>query len=228
MTNLAARLQQGIDELSLNIDQPTQQKLIQYIELIAKWNKSFNLTAIRNIDEMLTLHLLDSLAVVPYIKADRILDVGAGAGLPGIVLALCYPEKEFVLIDTNGKKTRFMTQAMIELGLSNVEVVHARVDEYGVDKTNGDEKEPLKPFDAIISRAFASISDMLGYVGHLVTAETTILAMKGDGEEEISQMPEQYQKTYQIDHIHELDVPGLQAKRQLVVLSAKGLTEENE
>ena len=212
MSDLSTRLQQGIDELSLSIDAETQQKLIQYIELIAKWNKAFNLTAIRNIDKMLTLHLLDSLAVVPYIKADRILDVGAGAGLPGIVLALCYPDKEFVLLDTNGKKTRFMTQAKIELGLANVEVVQARIDEYGID-----ENEPLSPFDAIISRAFASISDMLGYVDHLVTDETTVLAMKSDVEEEISQMP----AAYVIREIHELIIPGLQAKRQLLELSKK-------
>jgi len=208
MADLLLRLKQGIAELSLDIPDETQQKLIQYIELIAKWNKSFNLTAIRNIDEMVTLHLLDSLAVMPFIKAGRVLDVGAGAGLPGIVLALCFPDKEFVLIDTNGKKTRFMTQAKIELGLANVEVVHARVDEY----------QSLKSFDAIISRAFASISDMLGYVDHLVTADTTILAMKADSEDEISQMPDKYKKAYQIEQIHQLDIPGLQAHRQLIEL----------
>jgi len=212
MSDLLQRLKQGIDELSLEIAPETQQKLIQYVELIAKWNKSFNLTAIRNIDEMVTLHLLDSLAVVPFIKANRILDVGAGAGLPGIVLALCYPDKEFVLIDTNGKKTRFMTQAKIELGLANVEVVHARVDEY----------QPLKAFDAIISRAFASISDMLGYVDHLVTPETTILAMKADSEDEISRMPTDDKLAYTIDTIHELKIPGLQAKRQLIVITKPG------
>jgi len=212
MSDLLQRLKQGIDELSLEIAPETQQKLIQYVELIAKWNKSFNLTAIRKIDEMVTLHLLDSLAVVPFIKANRILDVGAGAGLPGIVLALCYPDKEFVLIDTNGKKTRFMTQAKIELGLANVEVVHARVDEY----------QPLKAFDAIISRAFASISDMLGYVDHLVTPETTILAMKADSEDEISRMPTDDKLAYTIDTIHELKIPGLQAKRQLIVITKPG------
>lgn len=214
MSNLETRLQQGIDELSLSVSLETQKKLIQYIELIAKWNKTFNLTAIRNVDDMLTSHLLDSLAVVPFIKAERILDVGAGAGLPGIVLALCYPDKEIVLIDSNGKKTRFMTQAKIELGLTNVEVVHARVDDYGVD-----ENQPLKPFGAIISRAFASISDMLGLVGHLVTADTTILAMKADSEEEISQLSTEYKLAYQIEQIHELNVPGLQAKRQLIAIS---------
>ena len=218
MADLHQALKKGIDELSLDIPAETQQKLIQYIELIAKWNKSFNLTAIRDINEMLTLHLLDSLAVVPFISGSRILDVGAGAGLPGIVLALCYPDKEFVLIDTNGKKTRFMTQAKIELGLSNVEVVHARVDEYGIDESKIKEKGPLKQFDAIISRAFASISDMLGYVDHLVTPETTILAMKADSENEISQMPE----AYIIDTIHELKIPGLQAKRQLIVITKPG------
>jgi len=217
MADLLQALKKGIDELTLDIPEETQQKLIQYIELIAKWNKSFNLTAIRNTEEMVTLHLLDSLAVVPFIRGTRILDVGAGAGLPGIVLALCFPEKEFVLIDTNGKKTRFMTQAKIELGLSNVEVVHARVDAYGVD-----ENQPLKPFDAIISRAFASISDMLGYVGHLVTPETTILAMKADSEDEISQLPTDDKLAYKIDTIHELKIPGLQAKRQLIVITKPG------
>lgn len=204
MSDLANRLQQGIDQLSLSITTETQQKLLQYIELIAKWNKVFNLTSIRNVEGMLSVHLLDSLAVMPYIKADRTLDVGAGAGLPGIVLALCYPDKEFVLLDSNGKKTRFMTQAKIELGLANVEVVQARVDEY----------QPLKPFGAIISRAFASISDMLSYVDHLVTPETTLLAMKADSENEISQMPD----AYAVSEIHELRVPGLQAKRQLLVI----------
>jgi len=208
--SIQQRLQQGIADLSLSVDSQTQAKLIQYIELIAKWNKSFNLTAIRNIDDMLTWHLLDSLAVVPYIKAQRILDVGAGAGLPGIVLALCYPQKEFVLIDTNGKKTRFMTQAKIELGLTNVEIVHARVDEY----------QPLKAFDAIISRAFASISDILGYVDHLVTDDNTmVLAMKADGEEELSQMPVSGKSSWQIQQIHELAIPGLAAKRQLIAIN---------
>lgn len=210
MSMLATRLQQGINELSLDISNETQLKLIQYIELIAKWNRTFNLTAIRDINEMLTLHLLDSLSVVPYIKDNRVLDVGAGAGLPGIVLALCYPDKEFVLLDSNGKKTRFMTQAKIELGLANVEVVQARIDEYF-----NDEKGPLKPFDAIISRAFASISDMLAKVDHLVTEKTTILAMKADSDNEISQMPE----SYTIQAIHELQVPGLEAKRQLIAIS---------
>lgn len=215
MSDLTTRLQQGIDELSLDVAVETQQKLIQYIELIAKWNKAFNLTAIRNVDDMLTVHLLDSLAVMPYITANRVLDVGAGAGLPGIVLALCYPDKEFVLIDTNGKKTRFMTQAKIELGLHNVEVVHARVDEYGVDGSAINKSEPLKPFDAIISRAFASISDMLGHVGHLVTEQTDVLAMKADSDIEISEMPE----TYKLSQTHDLFVPGLEAKRQLLVIN---------
>jgi len=213
MSYLRTRLQQGIETLGLDIPVETQIKLIKYIELIAKWNQKFNLTAVRNIDDMLSLHLLDSLAVVPFISSNRVLDVGAGAGLPGIVLALCYPEKHFTLLDTNGKKTRFMTQAKIELGLNNVEVVQARIDEY----------QPARQFDVIISRAFASISDILGYVDHLVSseegAETTILAMKGDSEDEISQMPERYKKAYQIERIHELEVPGLQARRQLLVIN---------
>ncbi|MDH5516955.1 MAG: 16S rRNA (guanine(527)-N(7))-methyltransferase RsmG [Gammaproteobacteria bacterium] len=210
MTDLNSRLQQGIEQLSLQIEPQTRQKLIQYIELIAKWNKSFNLTAIRDIDDMLTLHLLDSLAVLPYIDARRVLDVGAGAGLPGMVLALCCPQKEFVLLDTNGKKTRFMTQAKIELGLTNVEVVHARVDEY----------QPLEAFDAIISRAFASVSDMLDYVDHLVTDETTkVLAMKADGEQEISQLSAACKAKWQIEQIHQLVIPGLQAKRQLIAIT---------
>jgi len=212
MSYLQTRLQQGIETLGLDIPVETQIKLIKYIELIAKWNQKFNLTAVRNIDDMLSLHLLDSLAVAPFISGQRILDVGSGAGLPGIVLALCYPDKHFTLLDTNGKKTRFMTQAKIELGLGNVEVIQARIDEY----------QPASQFDVIISRAFASISDILGYVDHLVSTDeaskTTILAMKGDSEDEISQMPDSYKKAYQIERIHELDVPGLQARRQLLVI----------
>lgn len=214
MSYLDQRLQQGIAALGLDIPVETQARLIRYIELIDKWNRHFNLTAVRNLDEMVTLHLLDSLAVVPYLTGRRILDVGAGAGLPGMVLAMVFPNRQFTLLDTNGKKTRFMTQARIELGLNNVEVVQARINEY-IYKENG----PAEPFDTIISRAFASISDMLGYVEHLVTETTQVLAMKGDSEDEISQLPETYKKAFQIDQLHELEVPGLQAKRQLLVIS---------
>jgi len=119
------RLQQGITKLGLNVTVEVQEKLIAYLQLMLKWNRAYNLTAIRELDAMVIRHLLDSLSILPYIDQSPVLDVGTGAGLPGIPLALCLPDTRFVLLDSNGKKTRFLTQVKIELGIENIEIIHS-------------------------------------------------------------------------------------------------------
>ena len=166
---------------------------LAYLELLIKWNKAYNLTAVRDPAQMVTRHLLDSLAVLPYINGSHVIDVGSGAGLPGIPLALMCPERQFTLLDSNNKKTRFMTQAVIELGLKNVVVKHCRVEQLA---------EP--PFDTVISRAFATIADMLTVAGHLAGTDGKYLAMKGVfPEEELAALP----PGYHAEVVHTLQVP---------------------
>jgi 16S rRNA (guanine527-N7)-methyltransferase len=200
---LKERLQVGLSELKLDLSEEVVEKLVHFVCLLEKWNKVYNLSAIRDIKQMVDLHLLDSLAVTPYISGDRIIDVGTGAGLPGIPLALVYPNRHFTLLDSNGKKTRFIQQAVVELGLKNVEIINARV-----------ESACLKePFDTIISRAFASLSDMLASTSHLVVKGGVILAMKGRlNEQERSELP----TDVVVEEIIELKVPGVDAERHLV------------
>lgn len=191
--------------MGLHFPVPVQQKLVHYIQLIARWNKAFNLTAIRDVEEMVSKHLLDSLAVQPYLEGKTVLDVGSGAGLPGIPFAITSPEKTFVLIDSNGKKTRFLTQAKIELELGNVEVVHQRVEDY----------QPVADghriyFDVITARAFASTDDILNTTAHLQGDNTTIMVMQGKLDEKIDN------KQYRLIESHTLDVYGLDAERHLL------------
>ena len=211
MPSLEQQLADGIQQQSLKITQEQQQKLIQFIDLLSKWNKVYNLTSIRDKKAMLTLHLLDSLIVLPFFNGGKgspiksVLDAGTGGGVPGIPLAICLPHIEFVLLDARVKKIRFIQTAIAQLGLKNVTAVHARVEDY-----NGPEGEK---FDRIISRAFASLEDMLNYCQHLCQPEGRFLAMKGQIlEEEIAQLPE----GFKIDELNELKVAGLKAQRHLV------------
>jgi 16S rRNA (guanine527-N7)-methyltransferase len=155
----------------LGCDPSTEQlkKLKQYIALLHRWNKTYNLTAIRELRQMIPLHIFDSLAVAPYIKGKTCLDVGSGGGLPGIPLAIMQPQRDFTLLDTNGKKTRFMQQAVIELGLKNITVIQIRVENW----------QTKHKFDTIISRAFASISDFIETSSLHLSEKGQILAMKG-------------------------------------------------
>jgi len=176
--------------------------LLAYHALLVKWNKAYNLTAVRDPEEMIRRHLLDSLSIIPYVTGDRILDVGTGPGLPGIPLAICFPEKTLVLLDSNGKKTRFLTQAKIELGLTNMTPVQSRIESFSSE-----------PFDSITSRAFATLKDMVDGSIHLLKENGFFYAMKG---------------LYPTDEIGELDnrttvvdcfalhVPGEEAERHLV------------
>ena len=183
------------------LSKQAQEKLDAFLALLIKWNKAYNLTAIRDRDEMVTKHILDSLAVVPYIKGERILDVGTGAGLPGIPLAIALPQYHFTLLDSNGKKIRFITQAVSELNIKNVEVVQARVEEYQSESA----------YQTIISRAFTSISEFIDKTKHLLAKDGQILAMKG---KEFDQELKNFAGHVKV---HKLDVPGLKEQRHLVV-----------
>ncbi|MCF7967038.1 MAG: 16S rRNA (guanine(527)-N(7))-methyltransferase RsmG [Methylobacter tundripaludum] len=159
----------GIAELNLNVTDHQVDQLLDFIKLIEKWNKAYNLTAIRDREEMARLHILDSLAIVPHVEGKRIIDIGTGAGLPGIPLAICLPETSFTLLDSNAKKTRFVQQVVLELKLKNVAVVHSRVENY----------HPESAYDAVLTRAFASLPDIVKLTAHLLVKDGVLLAMKG-------------------------------------------------
>ncbi|HMC12886.1 MAG TPA: 16S rRNA (guanine(527)-N(7))-methyltransferase RsmG [Gallionellaceae bacterium] len=202
--NLALELSHGIEHLGLDIPIATQQNMLVYLELLQKWNKVYNLTAIRQPEQMVTHHLLDSLAVLPHLWMGRWLDVGCGAGLPGLVLAMAKPEWKFTLLDSNSKKTSFVQQAIIDLKLSNVNVCCARAEEW----------EPNEKFDGIISRAFAELADFIAATRHLLADGGRWIAMKGHLERELKMLP----ADIKIEQIILLQVPGLKAARRLAVL----------
>lgn len=195
-------LQNGINELQLNLSTQIQQELIDYVLLLHKWNKTYNLTAIRDPKEMVIRHILDSLAIVPYIKGKRILDVGSGAGLPGIPLALALPQKHFVLLDSNSKKIRFLIYAVAVLKINNVEIIQERVENY----------QPQQKFASIITRAFASLSDTLSKTKHLYNKNGYLLAMKG------KYPTQELQKIKQPILVHKIKVPNLDEQRHLVLV----------
>ena len=193
-------------ELGLVLNSGQDQQLQQYLELLQRWNKVYNLTAVRDPAQMLPLHLWDSLSVVPFIKAEQCLDVGSGAGLPGIPLAIMRPQQQFTLLDTNGKKTRFIQQAALELGLANIKVVQNRVEQW----------QPEQKFAAIISRAFASLADFVTVSGMHLQAQGRLYAMKGRyPESEIAELPQ----GWSVAGSHQLMVPGLEAERHLLELT---------
>ena len=210
MHELRTRLEDGIRRLGLELPEAVVDGLLVYLAMLVKWNKAYNLTAVRDPGEMVTRHLLDSLAVAPHLRGERVIDVGTGAGLPGIPLALVHPQRHFVLLDSNSKKTRFLVQLRAELGLDNIEVIHSRVADY----------RPQPGFDCVISRAYASIADILSSSGHLLTAQGEFLAMKGAvPEQELAEMPECWRLLEAI----RLQVPGLeQEQRHLLRIVYRG------
>ena len=202
-----AILEQGIKAAKLDISAQTQQRLLDYLALMQKWNKVHNLTAVRDADEMVTLHLLDSLVVLPFIDAKHLLDVGSGAGLPGIPLAICLPDLQVTVIDSNSKKVSFMRQAKAELGIINLEVLGGRVEEIA----------STKKFEIIISRAFSDLSLFISLTHHLLDAQGKWLAMKGVYPEvELAELAAKTGVT--ASKVEVLKVPGLDAQRHLAFL----------
>jgi 16S rRNA (guanine527-N7)-methyltransferase len=197
-------LSSGIKELGINVSPDAQQKLLIYLALLQKWNKVYNLTAIREPRQMVSNHLLDSLAVLPYLWPGKWLDVGCGAGLPGIILAIMQPNWSLTLLDSNSKKTSFVQQAIIDLGLSNVEVRCERVEAW----------QNIEKFDGIISRAFAETADFVSLTQHLLKTSGRWVAMKGLPEQELSRLPEHVE----VEKIISLKIPKLEAARCLVIL----------
>ncbi|WP_338269590.1 16S rRNA (guanine(527)-N(7))-methyltransferase RsmG [Marinomonas pontica] len=202
-------IQKGAQQMGASLSDETIQTLVNYLAMLEKWNKAYNLTAIRDVEQMISLHLLDSLATLPFIKGDNIIDVGTGPGLPGMVLAICYPEKQFTLLDSNGKKTRFLTQVKMELGIQNVTVANERVEKHAFQGT----------YDHVISRAFASLQDMINWTLPLPKDTGNFLAMKGVyPSEEITALP----KEVELVSVEPLNVPSVQAERHMVVMTRKG------
>ncbi|MDB4836896.1 16S rRNA (guanine(527)-N(7))-methyltransferase RsmG [Marinomonas sp.] len=202
-------IQKGAQTMGANLSDNTIQTLVDYLALLEKWNKAYNLTAIRDVNQMISLHLLDSLATLPYIKGEKIIDVGTGPGLPGMVLAICYPEKHFTLLDSNGKKMRFLTQVKMELGIENVTVANERVEKH----------EHQGTYDHVISRAFASLQDMINWTLPLPKPSGNFLAMKGVyPADEIQVLP----KEVDVLSVEPLNVPSIQAERHMVIMTRKG------
>lgn len=205
---LQQSLAEGLQRLDLRLDRSDQQRLLRYLAVLEKWNRAYNLTAVRDIAEMIPRHLLDSLAVLPYIKGPRVLDIGSGAGFPGIPLAVALPAWHFVLLDSNAKKTRFLVHAAAEMALNNVTVVQGRVEKF----------HPAEKFDTLVSRAFATIADMLVAAGHLCAAGGSIVAMKGAyPDAELAAIPGEYK----VSTVQALLVPGLEAARHVVVITPR-------
>lgn len=201
---LADGLAEGLETIGLALDGSVQARLLAYLDLLAKWNRSYNLTAVRKPEQMLVRHLFDSLVIHSFLRGPRILDVGSGAGLPGIPLALACPGYDFILLDSNSKKTRFITQAVAELGLDNVTVVQSRIDAY-----------VAAGFDTIVSRAFSSLADFAHAVQHCMAADGILLAMKGvyPGAE-LAGLPTAFRQVQTI----KLRVPHLDAERNLLII----------
>jgi 16S rRNA (guanine527-N7)-methyltransferase len=201
-------LTSGLDALSLELSDMQQQQLVDYVVMIDKWNKAYNLTSVRDPKQMMVKHILDSLAIVPYLSDsadENIIDVGTGPGLPGMPLAIAFPNKSFTLLDSLGKRVRFMTQCVHSLKLTNVTPVQSRVEEH-----NGE-----KPYDIVLSRAFASLKDMLHWCEHLVDSEGQFLALKGQfPQEEIDEVSDHFQ----VSRTENLTVPNLVGERHLVWL----------
>lgn len=204
--NLRTRLEQGLIDIALPLDEAQVDKLLDYLALLGRWNKSYNLTAITDPVKMISHHLLDSLAIFDAVKsAGTALDVGTGAGLPGLPLAIAMPDTIWTLLDSNGKKTRFLQQAVAQCSISNAKVVQSRVEDY----------HAAKPFDVIVSRAYASLSSFVDSVQHLSCPETTLLTMKtGLGTEEAEAIDS---NIYLIEETS-LQIPGIDSNRSLVKL----------
>ena len=205
---LLGQLQQGVEAMGLAAADLPLKAYVSYIELLALWNTAYNLTAVRDPGKMLAYHVLDSLAILPFTQGEKCLDIGTGAGLPGIILALAKPETHWVLLDGNNKKTRFVQQAVLTLNLKNVEVICSRIEKY----------EPKHSFSTIVSRAFTSLSDFYACSHHLLASEGSLLAMKGpEPENEILDMDAVAVSI----NVTPISVPGVTGGRSVVQIVPK-------
>lgn len=199
------QLTQGLADLGLELDAARQQQLLAFLALLNKWNRAYNLTAVREPRQMVSRQLLDSLSILPYVTTDHLLDVGAGGGLPGIPLAIALPHKRFTLLDSNSKKTRFLTQCVLELGLENVDIIHGRAESC----------DPAVRYRQISSRAFTALDNLVAWCGHLLADEGEFLAMKGQfPDDEVAALPAGWQVTSR----QSLSVPGSDGDRHLLVI----------
>lgn len=211
----AQQLERGLATLSIALPDAAQRKLLAYVALLQKWNKTFALTALRDPAKAVSHHLLDSLAVLPYVTQDSLLDVGSGGGQPGIPLAIVRPDLAVTLLDSNSKKTAFLQQAVIELELKNVAVHCGRVEQY----------RPPEKFAGIVSRAFSELSDFVTLSAELLKADGRWLALKGvRPDDEIARLPE----AVAVDAVHRLAVPGVEGERHLVVLRKSDAARRGE
>ncbi len=201
----AAQLRRGLAALDLPLDEAAQRRLLAFLDLLARWNRAYNLTAVRDPLEMVTRHLLDSLSALPHLHGRRVLDVGTGAGLPGIPLALARPDLDFTLLDGNAKKIRFVTQACLEIPVPNAHPVHARVEKYA----------PAEKFDTLITRAVGSLADSLQQAAHLCAPGGRFVVMKGElPMHEVNAVPD----GFRIVATPAVRVPGLDAARHLIII----------
>jgi len=200
-----AQLREGLEQQGIALDEPRQQSLLAYLGLLQKWNGAYNLTAVRDPEVMVSRQLLDSLSILPWVSTDNLLDVGSGGGLPGIPLAIARPDMTVVMVDSNSKKTRFLTQCVLELGLGNVTVVQGRAEDV-----------PLKGYyRQVTSRAFTALANLVQWCDHLLAEDGEFLAMKGQyPQEEIDDLP----SGWQVREEHRLQVPGSDGERHLLLV----------
>ena len=202
------QLKELLEQAQLTLSESQIDQQLALVGLLDKWNKAYNLTSVRNPKDMLTRHIMDSLAVRQYLQGQRFIDVGTGPGLPGLPLAIAEPDKEFVLLDSLGKRIRFIRQVCHELKLTNVTPVQARVEDY----------QNEKKFDGVISRAFASLNDMLSWCEHLPSDKGRFYALKGlYPQEELDELP----ANYKTESIEQINVPGIDASRHIVIISKR-------
>lgn len=210
---LRAQLEKGFEILGIDCSAQQVDQLLDYLSLLVTWNSAYNLTAIRDPEQMVALHLLDSLAILPFITGENLIDVGTGPGLPGIPLAIMCPEKTFKLLDSNGKKTRFLFHARCQLKLQNLTEIQSRVEQFIPEQT----------YDTVLSRAFTSVAEMVDKCKHLLNPDGRFLAMKGKfPQSELSLLA----KDYKVDVSHRLTVPGVDGERHLIEISKAPLVQK--
>lgn len=216
--NSSQLLVSGVQQLNIHLDNEQLSLLTRFITLLQKWNQAYNLTAIEDTDEIISKHILDSLSVAEYLEGENIIDVGSGAGLPGIPLAILYPQKQFTLLDSNAKKTRFIQQAAIDLGLKNVQALHLRVEDYS--PTGHPAGQMMNNFSTLISRAFASSDKLFDSCKQLLKhldEDGRIIFMLGK-QKQLEALP----NGYNVVDIQSIKIPRLEAQRHIAIVQKIG------